>query len=106
MENPDKNAGIYFLRTTLDETHESTLWSIYNIIREIESTFRVLKTDLDLRPKYHKTDDASMAHLYLGLLAYWLVSTIRFQLKQKGFTQSWSEVVRIINTKKRVSTSK
>jgi transposase len=104
-EDPDKNAGIYFLRTTLDETQESTLWSIYNIIREIESTFRVLKTDLDLRPIYHKTDDASLAHLNLGLLAYWLVSTIRFQLKQKGFTHSWSEIVRIMNTQKCVSTS-
>jgi len=104
-EDPDKKAGIYFLRTTLDETQESTLWSIYNIIREIESTFRVLKTDLDLRPIYHKTDKASMAHLNLGLLAYWLVSTIRFQLKQKGLAHGWSEIVRIMNTQKCVSTS-
>jgi transposase len=104
-EDPDKKAGIYFLRTTLDETQESTLWTIYNIIREIESTFRVLKTDLDLRPIYHKTDDASMAHLHLGLLAYWLVSTIRFQLKQKGFTHGWSEIIRMMNTQKCVSTS-
>ncbi len=104
-EDPDKKAGIYFLRTTLDETQESTLWSIYNIIREIESTFRVLKTDLDLRPIYHKTDEASMAHLNLGLLAYWLVSTIRFQLKQKGFTLGWSEIVRLMNTQKCISTS-
>ena len=40
-EDPDKKAGIYFLRTTLDENNEKTLWSIYNIIREIEYTFRV-----------------------------------------------------------------
>ena len=66
-EDPDKKAGIYFLRTTLDEKQEKTLWMIYNIIREIEYTFRVLKTDLDLRPIYHKTDEAAMAHLHLGL---------------------------------------
>ncbi|NCB85755.1 MAG: IS1634 family transposase [Bacteroidia bacterium] len=104
-EDPDEKAGIYFLRTTLDEAQESTIWAIYNIIREIESTFRILKTDLDLRPIYHKTDDASMAHLNLGLLAYWLVSTIRFQLKQKGFTHDWREIVRMMNTQKCVSTS-
>jgi len=62
-EDPDKKAGIYFLRTSLDEKQEKTLWFIYNVIREIESTFRILKTDLDLRPIYHKTDDASVAHL-------------------------------------------
>lgn len=104
-EDPDKKAGIYFLRTTLDEKQEKTLWMIYNTIREIEYTFRVLKTDLDLRPIYHKTDDAAMAHLHLGLLAYWLVSTIRYQLKQKGYRHQWREIVRTMNTQKLVTTS-
>jgi hypothetical protein len=104
-EDPDKKAGIYFLRTTLNENDEKTLWSIYNVIREIEYTFRVLKTDLDLRPVYHKSDEALMAHLHLGLLAYWLVSTIRYQLKQKGYKHQWREIVRIMNTQKLVTTS-
>ncbi|RLD55466.1 MAG: IS1634 family transposase [Bacteroidetes bacterium] len=104
-EDPNKKAGIYFLRTTLDENDEKTLWSIYNIIREIEYTFRVLKTDLDLRPIYHKTDDAAMAHLHLGILAYWLVATIRHQLKQKGYRHEWREIVRIMNTQKCVTTT-
>ncbi len=104
-EDPDKEAGIYFLRTSLNEDDEQTLWTIYNAIREIEYTFRVLKTDLDLRPIYHKTDDASMAHLHLGLLAYWLVATIRYQLKQKGFNSDWREIVRTMNIQKCVTTS-
>ena len=104
-EDPDKKAGVYFLRTTVEVEDEKTFWDIYNIIREIEYTFRVLKTDLDLRPIYHKTDDASMAHLNLGLLAYWLVSTIRYQLKQKGYKSGWKEIVRIMNTQKCVTTT-
>jgi hypothetical protein len=104
-EDPDKKAGIYFLRTTLDETNEKTLWDIYNVIREVEYTIRVLKTDLDLRPIYHKTDEAAMAHLHLGILAYWLVATIRYQLKQKGYKHGWGEIVRIMNTQKCVTTS-
>ncbi len=103
--DPDKKEGIYFLRTSLDENKEQTLWLIYNTIREIESTFRVLKTDLDLRPIYHKTDEASMAHLHLGLLAYWLVSTIRHQLKQKGYRSDWREITRVMATQKCVTTS-
>jgi transposase len=103
-EGTDKQAGIYFLRTSLKEKDEATLWTIYNIIREIEYTFRVLKTDLDLRPIYHKTDDASMAHLHLGILAYWLVATIRYQLKQQGVTSDWREIVRTMNTQKCLTT--
>jgi len=103
--NIHDKAGIYFLRTSLNGKEEKILWMIYNLIREIEYTFRVLKTDLDLRPIYHKTDDASMAHLHLGLLAYWLVSTIRYQLKLQGINNNWSEIVRIMNTHKMVTTT-
>jgi hypothetical protein len=101
----DEKAGVYFLRTSLDWADEETIWTIYNAIREIEYTFRVLKTDLDLRPIFHKTDDGSMAHLHLGLLAYWLVSTIRYQLKQKGYNHDWREIVRTMNTQKIVTTT-
>lgn len=101
----DKKEGYYLLRTTLDEKDEQVQWTIYNIIREIEATFRTLKTDLDLRPIYHKKDDASMAHLHLGLLAYWVVNTIRHQLKQKGIKNEWRDIVRIMNTQKIVTTT-
>ena len=126
-ENVDLNtrSGIYFLRTSLQET-ERIVWEGYNTIREIEYSFRTLKTDLDLRPIYHKKDAAAMAHLHLGLLAYWVVNTIRFQLKgneakQKAGTNTntqpesnnpaldsihfqWKEIVRIMNTQKAVTT--
>ncbi|HAQ19753.1 MAG TPA: transposase [Prolixibacteraceae bacterium] len=46
-----------------------------------------------------------MAHLHLGLLAYWLVSTIRYQLKLQGINHGWSEIVRIMNTQKMVTTT-
>lgn len=104
-EDPDKEAGMYFLRTSLQENDEKTLWDIYNIIREIEYTFRLLKSDLDLRPIYHKSDEATMAHLNLGILAYWLVATIRYQLKQKECHSDWREIVRVMNTQKCVTTS-
>jgi len=101
----DKNEGYYLLRTTLDEKDEQVQWTIYNVIREIEATFRTLKTDLDLRPIFHKKDESSMAHLHLGLLAYWVVNTIRYQLKQKGIKNEWRDIVRIMNTQKIVTTT-
>ena len=97
--------GIYFLRTNLNIKDEVIVWNIYNTIREIENVFRTLKTDLDLRPIYHKNDDATMAHLHLGLLAYWLVNTVRYQLKNNGINSCWTEIVRIGNTQKVITTS-
>lgn len=104
-EIDDKELGSYFIKTNLDTEDENTLWTIYNSIREIESTFRCLKTDLDLRPIYHKNDNATMAHLHLGILAYWLVNTIRHQLKHQKINHSWQEIIRITNTQKILTTT-
>jgi transposase len=97
--------GKYFLRTNLNITEEVIVWEAYNTIREIESTFKLLKTDLDLRPIYHKNDESTIAHLNLGLLAYWLVNTIRQKLKQNGFTKDWKEIKRIASTQKVITTT-
>lgn len=100
----NESLGIYFLRTNLNVQDELIVWNIYNTIREIENAFRTLKTDLDLRPIYHKNDDATMAHLHLGILAYWLVNTVRYQLKHNGLNSCWREIVRIGNTQKVITT--
>ena len=104
-EEANNKLGVYFLRTNLEDTDEALEWMIYNTIREIESTFRILKTDLDLRPIYHKSDKSTMAHLHLGLLAYWLVNTIRHQLKQSGIKDDWKEIKRKASTQKSVLTT-
>lgn len=100
-----EDLGKYFLRTSLDMKDEVLVWNVYNTIREIEATFRTLKTDLDLRPIYHKNDNATVAHLHLGLLGYWLVNTIRCHLKGHGINHNWKELVRIGNTQKVITTS-
>jgi hypothetical protein len=126
---PNSESGTYFLRTSL-LMNEKELWMIYNIIREIEYSFRTLKSDLDLRPIYHRRDSSTMAHLHLGLLAYWVVNTIRYQLKKtnkesdkeqdnKTDTEQetsnsetgtapihfqWKEIIRIMNAQKSVLT--
>ena len=100
---PKSNEGVYFIRTSLKTEQEQTLWTIYNTLTEIEATFRVLKTDLSLRPVFHKTDNNVEAHLFLGLLAYQLVATIRHQLKTKNINDDWRNIIRKMNTQKEVS---
>lgn len=103
-ESVDKDNGVYFLRTNVDKIDEKTTCNYYNLIREIECTNRQLKTDLNLRPIYHQKDKASDAHLFLGLLAYWIVNTIRHKLKGHGEACYWTEIVRRMSTQKAVTT--
>lgn len=100
----NEKAGVYFLQTNLGEDKDGSLvWQIYNILKEVESSFRCMKTDLDLRPVYHKSDTACLAHLHLGILAYWVVTSIRYQLRQKGFNKTWTQILEIMSTQKSIT---
>ena len=101
----EQHLGVYFIQTNIPIEQEAHLWQTYNTIRNIESTFRCLKSDLDLRPIYHKNDSSTMAHLHLGILAYWIVNTIRYQLRAKEISHEWKEIVRIADTQKVITTT-
>jgi transposase len=94
----DKSEGVYFIRTSYTDASEEELWEVYNTIREVESTFRCLKSDLQIRPVHHQNDERIEAHIYLTILAYQLVNTIRYMLKEQGINYDWKNIVRIMNT--------
>lgn len=105
LPKPKETQGVYFLRTSVKENDEKTMWTIYNTLTEVEATFRTLKTDLNLRPVHHQKDSRTEAHIHLGVLAYMVVNTIRYKLKQKGIHHDWRNIIRIMNTQKIVTTS-
>ncbi|NLH57368.1 MAG: IS1634 family transposase [Rikenellaceae bacterium] len=100
----EQSFGTYFLRTNVATLDERSTWDYYNLIREIEASNRQLKTDLELRPIYHQKDENSDAHLFFGLLSYWIVNTIRHKLKEQGITHYWTELKRILSTQKAITT--
>ena len=88
--------GKYVLLTSLDENDELNVWKFYNVIRTVEETFHTLKSDLDMRPVYHKSDGGIKAHLNLAVLAYWIVSVTKYRLKLKEYPNiRWEEIMRI-----------
>ena len=91
--------GKYVLITSLDENEEVNVWKFYNVIRTVEETFHTLKSDLDIWPVYHKSDEGIKAHLNLAVLAYWLVSVTKYRLKVKKYDNvRWDEIIRIAST--------
>lgn len=92
--------GSYFIRTSIEETKEEKIWRLFRTINEVEYTFHTLKNDLDMRPVYHQEDQYIEAHLNMSVLAYYIVSFIRYRLKLKGINHSWTEIKRIMETQK------
>jgi len=81
--------GVYCLRTNETEWDETTLWKTYTMLTDLEGVFRSLKSELGMRPIYHQTEKRVSGHIFITLLAYHLVQTLRLQLKSQGINDSW-----------------
>ena len=95
--------GVYCLRTTLVELDNATLWRTYTMLTNLESVFRSLKTDLGLRPVFHQIDRRVEGHLFISVLAYHFVHTLRLQLKGHGIDDSWETLRETLATQQRVT---
>ena len=95
--------GVYCLRTTLVELGDATLWRTYTMLTNLESVFRSLKTDLGLRPVFHQIDRRVEGHLFISVLAYHFVHTLRLRLKERGIDDSWQTLRETLATQQRVT---
>ena len=95
--------GVYCLRTTLLDLDDATLWRTYTMLTDLESVFRSLKTDLGLRPVFHRIDTRVEGHLFISVLAYHFVHTLRLQLKAQGIDNSWATLRETLATQQRVT---
>ena len=84
--------GVYCLRTNQDSWDEPTLWHTYTMLTDLEAVFRSLKSELGLRPVFHHRTERVSGHLFISVLAYHLVHTLRFQLKACGIHLSWESL--------------
>lgn len=97
--------GIYCLRSNNTKMDEKTLWKTYTSLTDLESVFKSLKSELGLRPIFHQTQSRVDAHLFITLLAYSIVHTIRYKLKKQGIHYSWDTIREILEGANRTTTS-
>jgi len=105
-EKPNSQAthpGVYCLRTSIDDWDEKTLWNTYTMLTDLEAVFRSLKSELGMRPIYHHNEDRVSGHIFITLIAYHLVHTLRTQLKAKGLDDSWETLRSRIENQQRVT---
>jgi transposase len=101
----EKTSGIYCLRTDRKDLNEQQIWDIYTMLTDIEDAFRCMKSELGLRPIYHQKEVRCDGHIFITLLAYHLLHTIRFKLRQKGVRFCWTTIRRQLSTQMRATTT-
>ena len=95
--------GVYCLRTNVRDWDEETLWRTYTTLTDVEAVFRSLKSELGLRPIFHQTQARSEGHLFISVVAYQLVQTIRKRLAVQGEHRSWTSLRDILEGQQRVT---
>lgn len=103
--NKNNQSGTYCLRTNRTDLDAKTFWKTYTMLTDLEAAFRHLKSELGLRPIYHQKEDRIDGHIFVTLLAYHLLHTIRYQLKQKNITKSWKIIREIMQTQSRITST-
>ena len=56
-----------------------------------------------LRPVFHRGDRRVEGHLFISVLAYHFVHTLRLQLKARGMNDSWNTLRQALNKQRRVT---
>jgi len=88
-----------------DDLNEKEIWDIYTMLTDIEDAFRCMKSELGLRPNYHHIERRSDGHIFITLLAYHIMQTIRTKLREKGVHFCWETVRVRLSSHMRVSTT-
>ncbi len=76
--------GAYVLRTNQPGWTASEWWETYLQLTVVEKAFRVLKSELLLRPVWHQYDGRVQAHVFVCVLAYALWKTLDYLAKRAG----------------------
>lgn len=73
--------GTYLLRTNLAETDPDIIWQRYILLTQVEAAFKSLKSDLAVRPMRHQLEHRVEAHIFVAVMGYCLMVTLRQKLR-------------------------
>lgn len=76
--------GAYLLRSNQGGWTAEQFWETYMQLATVERAFRVLKSELLLRPIWHHYSGRTQAHVFVCVLAYALWKTLDHLAKQAG----------------------
>ena len=81
LRKAEMRDGHYLLRSNLTAEDPGVLWERYVQLTQIEAAFKAMKSELGLRPIYHRLGDRVEAHILVAFLAYCLLVTLKKRLQ-------------------------
>lgn len=104
-EIKEDSLGEYVLRTNRSDLSGEDISRIHRSLTTIESCFKSMKSELGLRPNYHKNEDSTIAHIFITVIAYHVLAGILKKLRSKGIKYTWDSIRKILSNHARVTNS-
>jgi len=101
----EKTSGVYCLRTNREDLDVQQIWDIYTMLTDIEDAFRCMKSELGLRPIHHQKEVRCDGHIFITVIAYHLMHTIRHKLRHRSVRFCWTTIRRQLSTQVRTTTT-
>jgi transposase len=98
-------SGSYYIRSDRTELDEKELWSLYMTLGEVEDAFRSLKSELGMRPVFHRRDKRMEGHLFISVLAFHLLASVQRELSRQGIHHRWQTIREQLQNHMRVTSS-
>ena len=84
FEDALRRDGVYLLRSNRGGWTAQEFWETYMQLAAVEKAFRVLKSELLLRPIWHRYGERTQAHVFVCVLAYALWKSLDHLAKRAG----------------------
>ena len=89
--------GTFLIQTNQRSDTKKRLIEIYKHLNTVENAFRILKNDLDIRPMYHWKENRVKGHIYMCVLAYFLMMAIEYTSKRASIHLSGRKILRLLS---------
>lgn len=87
------------------DLNEQEIWSLCTMLTNLEDSFRSLKSELNLRPLFHRKEARADGHIFSAVLAYRLLHLILTGLRENNIHMQWQRVRERLASQVRITTA-
>ena len=94
--------GFFGLRTNIKNANPSEILTHYRGLWQVEQTFRITKSNLEIRPVFHYTPRRIRAHFLICYIALTLIRHVEFTLKINNIDLSTDQLLMLLNRMRKI----
>jgi len=94
LKSDERLDGTFLIQTNVKDYADEKLIKIYKNLSKVENAFKIIKNNLDIRPIYHRKEERVKGHVYVCVIAYFIITAIEYIAKKASLNKSVKKILR------------